>query len=592
MSNDRSILCGDVQSNNLPTSEDNVVRLSLLGQNPNITLSIDDIRKYLFKDITPRLKDLLEIATYVYCADQAVTRGGNGVENFGEHWRRHLYFRVAVREPDFWNSPNVLDALTSTLGFLSDDEYRFEFVKTKLEHPFEPYFNFFDDNTSLGNPERVVMYSGGLDSLGGAVQEAVLDRRKVILITHKPTQKLNTRHKKLQELLAKHGSPTAPLHINVSINKEKKLGREYTQRSRSFLYASLGAIIAEMLSHSSIYFYENGIISLNLPPCGQVVGARATRTTHPKVIEGFSKILSLVADRTFKVETPFLWKTKGEVVELIGKAGCAEMIRFATSCTHTWDMTKLHTHCGTCSQCIDRRFAVLAAGQESEDPDEAYKIDLLTGERSKDEHRTMLASYVETANEIQGMNDFEFFSKFGEASRVLRHIDGTPESVAQRILDLHRRHAAEVAKVIDAGLSKHAAAIRRRELPASSLLRLVCESQVPIVEVNRNVINQPSPGIPIKKARPKKRAPRAAAIDAIKQALREHLRAARDHAFSTRDSDNGSGLLPRPTQDQLARQLNIHISSVSRAINDKSDKEIAILWEAANDLEQVMRFKG
>ncbi len=86
----------------------------------------------------------------------------------------------------------------------------------------------------------------------------------------------------------------------------------------------------------------------------------------------------------------------------------------------------------------------------------------------------------------------------------------------------------------------------------------------------------------------KKRATRAAAIDAIKRALREHLRSARDHAYSSSDA----ALLPRPTLQQLADQLKVHISSVSRAINDPSDREIAILWDAANDIEKVMKFKS
>lgn len=289
MTTERTILCGDVSADKLPTGSEGVVDLSLLGPRPNIKLSIDDIRKYLFKDIPSRLKDLLEIATYVYCADQAVTRGGAGVDTLGEGWRRRLFFRIAVREPDFWNSPKIADALTSTLGFLSDDEYHFEFLRTGQEHPFEPYFNFCNDNSSLGDPERVVMFSGGLDSLGGAVQEAVVDHRRVVLINHRSTPKLNNRHRDLQELIVRHAPANVPLYIRVSINKDKELGREYAQRSRSFLYASLGATIAEMLRHSSIYFYENGIISLNFPPCGQVVGARATRTTHPKGHRGFFK---------------------------------------------------------------------------------------------------------------------------------------------------------------------------------------------------------------------------------------------------------------------------------------------------------------
>jgi predicted RNA-binding Zn-ribbon protein involved in translation (DUF1610 family) len=91
--------------------------------------------------------------------------------------------------------------------------------------------------------------------------------------------------------------------------------------------------------------------------------------------------------------------------------------------------------------------------------------------------------------------------------------------------------------------------------------------------------------------KPKKRATRAAAIDLIKQALREHLRAARDHAYFLRDSGKDMTLLPRPTQQQLAEQIKVSISSVSRAMKDSSDHEISILWDIANDLDQVMKFK-
>ncbi len=91
--------------------------------------------------------------------------------------------------------------------------------------------------------------------------------------------------------------------------------------------------------------------------------------------------------------------------------------------------------------------------------------------------------------------------------------------------------------------------------------------------------------------KPPKRASRAATIDAVKRVLRQHLRAARDHAYSLRESGRDPELLPRPTLQQLADGLKIHVSSVSRAINDPSDKEIAILWETANDVDQVMQFK-
>ncbi|GAB6094002.1 hypothetical protein JCM14469_02540 [Desulfatiferula olefinivorans] len=482
MANERSILCGDVSYGNLPFGGDNPLCLHLWGVKENVSLSISDIREHLLRDLPSQFHDLIEIATYVYCADQAVTRGGDGVQNFGADWRRRLFFRIPVRNPDLWNSSPLKEQLIATLSFLSEDEYYFDFVKLTKQPPTQQHLEF-----DFALPEEVVLFSGGLDSLGGAIHEAVVNKRKIALVMHKPTHKLARRHRKLQELLEKH-SDTPPLHIPVSINKAKSLGREYTQRSRSFLYAALGSTVAQMFNLSRIRFYENGVVSFNLPPSSQVVGARATRTTHPQVISGFAKIISILAGKPFVVENPFLWKTKTEILKGIGQSGCAEMIKFATSCTHTWEMTRLLTHCGTCSQCIDRRFAVLSAGLEGHDPAEAYGVDLLVGERpagdpfddnrKHSESRIMLAAYVETASDVCKMSPIDFFSRYGEAARVLRHIDGSADSAALRLFELHKRHAKAVSDVIDQSIANYASAIRKRELPDSCLLRLVCDSAI------------------------------------------------------------------------------------------------------------------
>lgn len=94
-----------------------------------------------------------------------------------------------------------------------------------------------------------------------------------------------------------------------------------------------------------------------------------------------------------------------------------------------------------------------------------------------------------------------------------------------------------------------------------------------------------------KKTPPKKRATRTALIDALKQELRKHLQAARDHAYATRKKTGIAELLPRPTQRQLAAMLNTDVSNISRAINDGREKELKFYWGGANDLSQVMAFK-
>ncbi len=268
------------------------------------------------------------------------------------------------------------------------------------------------------------------------------------------------------------------------MHKKKWMNLEHTQRSRSFLYTTIGATIAEMLGQSSVRFYENGVISLNLPICAQVVGGKATRTTHPKTIRGFEDLLSRVSDRRFQVDNPFQWKTKSEVVELIAKAGCEELIAESISCTHTKDITNEQPHCGYCSQCIDRRFAVMAAGQEQHDPLMQYRMDVFTESRSRHDHvnedKTLFANYLERANSAGTVSGpLQFLKRFPEVARALNHADGDPGVNLQRCFDMYRRHSDEVKRVIAKLFALHGKAIYERTLPVDAMLRIVYESALP-----------------------------------------------------------------------------------------------------------------
>lgn len=480
MQDKRYVLCGNVSAQGISEDPARDLRLRLSGRpgHGNITLRIEDVHSKLFSSVPSRFHDLLEIATYVYSADQVIRRGADDVDTFGDGWRRDLHFVVPVRDPDFWSSAQVQDTLCSTLGFLSDDQYRFDFVKLDQEHPFQQYLQFDDTQQVYGKPEQVVMFSGGLDSLAGAIDEVVNQKRRVLLVTHKSTSKLNKRHRTLEQMLAEKAGDNVPHRISVRVHKAKELNHEYTQRSRSFLYVSIGATIARMLNLKSVRFYENGVISLNLPVCAQVVGGRATRTTHPRVMKGFQDLLSLVAGEPFTVENPYIWKTKADVVKVITDAGCHDLIKHSMTCTHTWEMTNQHTHCGGCSQCIDRRFAVLAAKADQHDPVEHYKVDVFTQSRDKGEDKIMAAAYLERANQVKNLTDVtQFISSYPDVGRVLKYLNySSAGQAAQRVFDLYKRHADEVTGALDELGRRYFTQIRERSLPGDCLLRTVYES--------------------------------------------------------------------------------------------------------------------
>ncbi len=213
---------------------------------------------------------------------------------------------------------------------------------------------------------------------------------------------------------------------------------------------------------------------MNLPIAGQVIGTQATRTTHPRVLHELSKFLTALFGEAMTVDNPFAWKTKTEVTALIAGAGHGDLIAHSVSCSHVHSMTKLHTHCGTCSQCLDRRFAVLAAGVERRDPTEMYRVDLLTGAREIGNERTMAEAYVRSALEFRRVTQEGFLIKFaGEISRGAFAFAGmTPDEVARSAFDLHRRHGNAVHAVLTAGVQGHAAELVSQTLPASCILRI------------------------------------------------------------------------------------------------------------------------
>jgi hypothetical protein len=224
-------------------------------------------------------------------------------------------------------------------------------------------------------------------------------------------------------------------------------------------------------------FYENGVVTMNLPVCAQVVGTRATRTTHPRVLAAFENLFSLVAGNRFRVENSFVWDTKADVIKRILKHGCGDLIGASVSCAHTWTYSKEFPHCGTCSQCIDRRVGIVAAGAENFDPAEKYKSDVFTGARPKDEDRMMVATYIERANEIAKLGSVtDLIARYPEAVRMLKFLEGKPVAVAAKVLDLHKRHAAEVNGAIERMLAANAKAVREHGLERDCLLRLSYDS--------------------------------------------------------------------------------------------------------------------
>ena len=245
---ERLILCGGVRR----TGGDLILRLALSGRSKNITLRLEDISRKLIRNVPGRLTDLVEIAAYVYCADQAISRGGAAQRAMGADWRREFRFVIPVRNPDHWNNPNVSESLCAALSFLSEDEYAFEFEKATNPTPFQDYLEFGDDDSTAFKADEVVLFSGGLDFLSGAIEELSTTEKRIALVSHHSSSKIFDYQKQLIAALNER-FPKRLIHLPVLMTRQQETlpAPEYTHRSRSFLYAALACAVARLFGEGA-----------------------------------------------------------------------------------------------------------------------------------------------------------------------------------------------------------------------------------------------------------------------------------------------------------------------------------------------------
>jgi 7-cyano-7-deazaguanine synthase in queuosine biosynthesis len=443
------------------------------GSSNRVNLRLEDLSRPLADVIPDQLVDLLEIAAYVYCADQFTSRGTNLMTDMGVRWRRRFHFRIPVRCSHVWRQPEVGMVLRDTLNFLSEDEFEFDFAEAKDSLPFQSYLDFGDPSAQVISPDEVILFSGGLDSLAGTVDALIRRQKKVILVSHQGSKLIASKQNALVSALRDRTTKGSLFHIPTVINKGQEEATEFTQRTRSLMFASLGLIVARMFGRNALSFYENGVVSINLPIAEHVLGSRASRTTHPRVLSDFGKLFSVLLDEQFTVENPYLWKTKSDVVRIIAESNCSDLVSSTLSCTRVREATKTGLHCGVCSQCIDRRFGVLGAGMAAHEPADSYAVDLFTGAHDAGPDLTMIESYVARAQKLGTMSEQGFLASYGQIFRLLSHLEGPADENARRVWDLHRRHGMEITSAVNAAMKEHASIAHALTLPPSSLLSMI-----------------------------------------------------------------------------------------------------------------------
>jgi hypothetical protein len=225
---------------------------------------------------------------------------------------------------------------------------------------------------------------------------------------------------------------------------------EETQRSRVFLYVSIAYALACALSQPELFVYENGITALNFARREDLLKARASRTTHPKTIRLLNDFLSEVSGSEFTIRSPFSWMTKADVLQRLGSMKHERLLTSAVSCSKTFQRMKREaTHCGACSQCVERRFAAYAAGLDDIDESGLYALDFVDQE-VRGEARTVLLDFARQGRDFAESGVDQFYSE--RTAELVDVLDGFPsmseQTVVQKIWELCRRHGEQVLHAI------------------------------------------------------------------------------------------------------------------------------------------------
>ncbi len=443
--------------------------ISSRGPAPSLNLRAQNLAGTVLTAVGARAADLARIAAYVFAADQDLLRGGPA-DVSGRAWRRQIALCLPVGDPAFWQQGHVGAALADVLSFLTEDRWEFHFGPAP---PEARQINLdVDESALLRAPDSVVLFSGGADSLCTAVEAVVRRGERPVLVSHRSAPHLDARQRALAGALRDRLPQWDFPQLSFWVHHRGADPIETSQRSRAFLFASLGAAVAAELGIGRVLLGDNGIVSLNLPFSGQLVGALASRSTHPRFLRLFNDFVATVLPQPAQVENPLLFRTRAEVLAILAEAGCPDLLQETNSCSRGRARPASAPHCGYCSQCVDRRFGAIAAGLEEHDLGERYGLDIFTQPLPDGEARTVAESYVRFARQLHATAEEQLFGDYPQLYDCLDPRDPAPEETALQLTTLLKRHASGVLGVVAAMVARHSERIAGGTLPEGSLIRL------------------------------------------------------------------------------------------------------------------------
>ncbi|WP_274225465.1 Qat anti-phage system QueC-like protein QatC [Bacteroides fragilis] len=316
--------------------------------------------------------DVFLIGCFVYGIDILLPRKSFSVNG----WSREIEVEFPVESPDLFNGgKNELEQL---LSFLTGDYWQISFIQRDVTPLFVNTKKVYSNDYRKSH-KKISLFSGGLDSLIGVIDELAKSKNRMVLVSHYDAtfKGAKSDQDKIDKILYKKYSHYHLLQTRVDLAgydiNGNKINTETTLRSRSFLFLCQAVFVASSIEDGiEILIPENGTISLNHPLTPSRRSSCSTRTAHPyyliKVVDFISKL-----GLNHFIKNGYEMKTKGEMLEeCIDKDILRATYKKSCSCAKRGtrkdirDVMTGTNHCGICMPCIYRRVALHRIGIDNE----------------------------------------------------------------------------------------------------------------------------------------------------------------------------------------------------------------------------------
>lgn len=413
-----------------------------------VLLSDLTIAESVGRSIPAAALDLVELVAAVHLVDRLERRPGG--KRSGESWSRQLHLQVGVRDPDLWSDSTVSKPLVDLLQWLTDDEWRIDFTQREAPDRAGEVVQFLFDAPPAG--DVVALFSGGLDSLAGLFADVQAGARPLAV-----SVETNSRVAKSQRdvLAALNQELDAPVHrVPVPLHLLKGRAVEASQRARGFTFLALASVVASVADVGCVHVYENGIGAINLPYTDAQTGAHGTRAMHPLTLRLAARLFGRILERSIEMVNMSQFTTKGEMCSRL-PTSLDDAVRLTESCDTAFSHRVAGAHsCGTCTSCLLRRHALLAAGRQDLDSATPYRLDAFSvsdpARAELYDLRAMLSQAARMNRAVsRGHGDTwpSLLGEFPDLSRVTEGLGDGGSSGWSRVGDMLRRYLDEWAYV-------------------------------------------------------------------------------------------------------------------------------------------------